>query len=143
MSVPHDHGQPNGIPQPPPGMAIRVDRFTVTSASPMPPGNPGVPPMVPPGFGYIPPFVGGQQFSAPAHAPGFNLIPPPPMPNFQAPPGLAPQGLPLTLVGYQGLGMPMGMGIPPPQFPVFNVVPNPATPPMPSPPPSPVVKEKE
>ena len=94
MSAPHDHGQPNGIPQPPLGMAIRVDRFTVTSASPMPLGNPGVPPMVPPpGFGFIPPpFVGGQQFPTPAPVPGFNFIPPPPMANFQTPPGLALQG---------------------------------------------------
>ena len=109
MSAPHDHGQQNGIPQPPPGLAI-VDRFTVTSASPMPPGNPGVPPMVPPGFGFIPPpFVGGQQFPTPAPVPGFGFIPPPPMANFQAPPGLAPQGLPFTHGGFQFLGMPMGL----------------------------------
>ena len=98
MSAPHDNGHPNGLPHPPPGMAFRVDRFTVTSASPMPPGNPGVPPMVPPGFGFIPPsFVGGQQFSSPAPVPGFNFIPPPPRPNFQALLGLVPQGLPFML----------------------------------------------
>ena len=116
MSNPNDQGQPNGVPQSPPGMAIRMDCFTVTSASAMPP-NPGLPPMAPPGSGFIPPsFVGGQQFTTSAPFPGFPFIPPP-IPNFS--PSFPTQGLPFTLGGLQGMGMPMGMGIPPSQFPIL------------------------
>ena len=154
MSAPNDHGQQNGIPQPPAGVAFRVDRVTVTSSTPMPPVNPGVPPMVPsPGFGFLPPsFVGGQQFPTPAPVPGFGFIPPPLLVNLQAPLGLAPQGLLFAFGGFQRLGMPMGLGIPPvqgipqgggvplppTQLPVFNMVPNAATTTF-----TPVVKKKK
>ena len=106
---------PNGVP--PPGMHIRMDRYTVTNTSRFPP-TPGMPQMAPPGMGFIPPSFDGQQIPASAPFSNFSFVPPPPVPSF--PPSFPNQGMPFATGGLQGF--PMGMSLPP-QFPILVPVP--------------------
>ena len=79
---------PNGVP--PPGMHIKMDRYTVTNTSRFPP-TPGMPQMAPPGMGFIPPSFDGQQIPASAPFSIFSFVPPPPVPTF--PPSFPNQGM--------------------------------------------------
>ena len=84
--------------------------------------TPEMPHMAPPGVGYIPPSYNGQQVPNVAPLSNVSFMPPPPMPPF---PPFFNQVMPFT---------PMGVNMPPPQYPIYFPVPSAPIPPQFDPP---------
>ena len=109
----------SGSQQPASAVAFMLDRVTgtqfVAPPPPVPPINPLLPPMVPPGriwfYSLIHCWRAAVSYSCPSS--WIQLQYSTPLINLQAPFGFAPPGLAFPFGGLMGLGMPIGLGVPP------------------------------